>query len=401
MAKKVMELAVNAKNPILDFNFEELKEKAVAMTQQYANIVVTEDSYKAAKKDAKELAGMANAIDKKRKEVKKQMEAPIKEFEAKCKELQAVFVETQKLIEKQTDIYDDKRREEKTAKATEYINKALADFGVREEYHALVVMKPEYSNLTGTWKAVKEDIDEQVRAARSVQDEADLKVQVKEKVIASLQGTIDGVNNTIEQKLTIDMFMNDIDTAFQAEGIIDAEEIKAEIGKKIISRGLEVKDAEDRIRQQAESEAARKIMENDNAAMQQYTQMTQEYSELQNMTVDEGFTSVVDENISFNDVEPEGTDIPYIAPAPAEYEGFAPADSTCIFGAVPDETEQVTESVQPAVVQQNQDEPSWHMTFSIEGKFSALRSAGEEIKAVCAKYGINYVGVDQTQSYKM
>ena len=384
--ENTMELVVNSQNPVLQFNFDELKERAVAMTQQYANIVVTDDSYKAAKRDVKELAGLAKEIDNKRKEVKKQMEAPIKEFEAQCKELQGIFLETKELIEKQTDIYDEKRRQEKLQKAEEFRTKAISDYGIRPEYQELIVIKPEYSNLTGTQKQVKEDIEMQAKEARSQQDMADLKLQIKEKVISSAKGTLEGVNHTIQQKLTIDDFMADIDKIFEeAEGVIDAEVISAEIGRKIINRGLEIKDAEDAIRAQAEEDARIKFEREQQAS---YYQAVQTEGQVMDAVPDVQPSDIpLSEGYSY---EPVG-DEPVIESdndgSSSEAASFGTVQETPAFGTVP-----------PTV---NANEPKWHMTFSIEGPASQLKEIGEAIKVLCGQHGCTYTGVNKESCYKI
>ena len=72
---------------VLEFNFEDLKKALAERRELYRGLVVTEDGIKAAKQDRADLNKLREAIEAKRKEVKKACMAPYAEFEGRVKEL--------------------------------------------------------------------------------------------------------------------------------------------------------------------------------------------------------------------------------------------------------------------------------------------------------------------------
>ena len=71
----------------IDFNFEELKGQLAESLALYTGLVVTEDGIKGAKEDRAKLNKLREALENKRKEVKRECMAPYTDFEAKVKEL--------------------------------------------------------------------------------------------------------------------------------------------------------------------------------------------------------------------------------------------------------------------------------------------------------------------------
>ena len=71
----------------IDFNFEDLKTELGRSLSYYNGLVVTEDDIKSAKDDRAKLNKLREALENKRKEVKKECMAPYTDFENKVKEL--------------------------------------------------------------------------------------------------------------------------------------------------------------------------------------------------------------------------------------------------------------------------------------------------------------------------
>ena len=67
----------------IDFNFEELKGQLAESLALYTGLVVTEDGIKGAKEDRAKLNKLREALENKRKEVKRECMAPYTDFEAK------------------------------------------------------------------------------------------------------------------------------------------------------------------------------------------------------------------------------------------------------------------------------------------------------------------------------
>ncbi len=101
----------------IDFNFEQLKQGLSLALERYQGLVVTEDGIKAAKEDRAKLSKLREAIEAKRKEVKKQCMAPYTDFEAKVKELVGLIDQPIAAIDGQLNAYEERRRAEKYSAA--------------------------------------------------------------------------------------------------------------------------------------------------------------------------------------------------------------------------------------------------------------------------------------------
>ena len=100
---------------VLEFNYDTLKSALAARMDLYRGLVVTEDGIKAAKQDRADLNKLREAIDAKRKEVKKACLAPYNNFEARVKELTALVDAPIAAIDKQLQQYEEQRRATKRA----------------------------------------------------------------------------------------------------------------------------------------------------------------------------------------------------------------------------------------------------------------------------------------------
>ena len=98
---------------VIDFNFEEIKADLTEKLTHYNNLVVTEDSIIAAKGDKALLNKLKEAIDERRKSVKKLCLAPYEDFEKKCKELVSMIENPVKAIDTQIKAFDEIKQTEK------------------------------------------------------------------------------------------------------------------------------------------------------------------------------------------------------------------------------------------------------------------------------------------------
>ena len=118
----------------LEFNFEDLKSALAERMELYRGLVVTEDGIKAAKQDRADLNKLREAIEAKRKEVKKACMAPYTEFEGRVKELVQLVDAPIAAIDGQLKEYEEKRRADKRAE----IRFAIDYFTMRAEKYAVI-----------------------------------------------------------------------------------------------------------------------------------------------------------------------------------------------------------------------------------------------------------------------
>lgn len=140
----------------IEWNFEELKNEITVASEEYAVSVYTDDAIKAAKADRAKLNKFVDAMEAKRKELKKKVMVPYEQFEKEEKELVAIVQRAIDNIDTQVKDYERRQREEKTAKIREFYDDNIHDI---ERYLPFErVFKPEYANASMTMKSVKEDI---------------------------------------------------------------------------------------------------------------------------------------------------------------------------------------------------------------------------------------------------
>lgn len=94
-------------------NLEALKAELAPKLEKYNNLVVTEDSIKAAKDDKAALNKLKKAIDEQRISIKKQYLEPYNRLEEECKKLTALIDAPIQAIDKQIKAFDEVEKQEK------------------------------------------------------------------------------------------------------------------------------------------------------------------------------------------------------------------------------------------------------------------------------------------------
>lgn len=111
----------------IEWNHEEIKKEVAERVKHYSSLVYTEDQVKEAKADRAKLRKFVEALEAKRKEIKKQCLAPYEAFEKQMKEIIAVVNEPIALIDGQCQEFEDKRKAEKKEAIMAYWYTALEE----------------------------------------------------------------------------------------------------------------------------------------------------------------------------------------------------------------------------------------------------------------------------------
>lgn len=135
-------------------NLEALKAELAPKLEYYNNLVVTEDSIKAAKSDKANLNKLRTAIEDQRKAAKKQYLEPYSILEAQCKEVVALIDAPITAIDKQLKVFDEI---EKNEKFTE-LNAAFAEFNAPDWIDINDVLNPKWENKTQKVDALKTEM---------------------------------------------------------------------------------------------------------------------------------------------------------------------------------------------------------------------------------------------------
>ena len=157
----------------IDWNFEDLKAEIAQKSNEYMNLVYSDDQIKEAKKDRAALNKLISALEAKRKEIKKQVMIPYEDFEKKEKELVGIIRQAVDNIDSQIKGYEEGLRQEKLKKVKEIYKESIGDLDRTVPLER--ISKDSWLNASTTLKSIKEEI-----AAIYAKVDADLKVINKE-----------------------------------------------------------------------------------------------------------------------------------------------------------------------------------------------------------------------------
>lgn len=146
----------------ITWNHEEIKKEVAEKVQYYKNLVYTDDQIKEAKADRAQLNKFVQALDGKRKEIKKQCLAPYEDFEKKLKEITAIVNEPIQMIDQQVKGYEEKKRQEKLDAIKEYFETCEKPFEVKLE----MILDQKWLNSSVSMKTVKATVDSIIESFR-------------------------------------------------------------------------------------------------------------------------------------------------------------------------------------------------------------------------------------------
>lgn len=111
----------------IKFNNEEIKQELAVRLEKYNGLVYTNDSIKDAKTDRANLNKFKEAIETKRKEMKKQCLAPYEKFEAQIKEITAMIDKPILAIDTQVKNFEQIKKDEKLQGIKQFYTDKVAD----------------------------------------------------------------------------------------------------------------------------------------------------------------------------------------------------------------------------------------------------------------------------------
>ena len=258
-------------------NLAEIKADLLENLKSY-EIEVSIETLPEAKKMATDLNKLAGEIDKRRKDVKKELSAPVDVFNAQAVELAKLILDSREKILKQVAVFEDKQKAHCLKLLQSELDTLYLEYEVAKEFQTGNIEKLAIlSNLTDKAKLTKsaiEKVAEIVKADKAVQDMVESR-KTNLSAITERAGLLGGISDAL-----IMPFIRDPEAIYTAKlnQIIDTEikrqkateeRIKAEAERK-------AKEEADRIERETkarELEAAKQLAqaveiaaERDNAA---------------------------------------------------------------------------------------------------------------------------------------
>jgi hypothetical protein len=149
----------------IKFNFEELKKELSKRLEFYKGLTYGSDEIRTAKADRANLNKFKEAIETRRKEIKKAHMKPYEDFEKKIKELVKMVDEPIQLIDGQVKEFENKAKEEKRAKIQEIYEKSIGD--LKELLPLNKFWNDRWLNSTFSLKTIGEEILETITKVKN------------------------------------------------------------------------------------------------------------------------------------------------------------------------------------------------------------------------------------------
>lgn len=146
----------------VEFNAEELKTELSEKLTYYKNLVVTEDTIREAKSDRAKLSKLREAIDAKRKEVKKACLTPYDAFEVECKQITAMISEPIASIDEQIKVFDEQEATGKYNRLQEFFAETWNSMEIEFEIDFDKILNPKWKNKTMKEDTLFKEITERV-----------------------------------------------------------------------------------------------------------------------------------------------------------------------------------------------------------------------------------------------
>lgn len=168
----MQELALVINNPVeghwlqhIDWNKEEFEAKIEEATKDYADLAYTDDQIKQAKADRASLNKIKKAIEDRRKEVKRAVNAPYDTFEKEVKEVTAKLDSAIAQIDAQVKASEEKQKAEKKIQIESYFQSAVGDLIEKVRFDR--IFEQSWLNSTASMASVKQTIDAKLETIRN------------------------------------------------------------------------------------------------------------------------------------------------------------------------------------------------------------------------------------------
>ena len=181
-----LELKLSEFHPVpVSFNYQELKKEIAERTLPYKGLIVTEDAIATAKADLAKLRKLEKAIDDRRKDVKKEYNAPYMEFEAKIKDILSDIHEAEQNIDSQVKAFEKKVEDEKLSQIQKFFGLAFGELAKDIRFEK--VYNPKWLNKGYKMAEIEEEI---AAAANKLYADIEVVKGLKSSHEASLMKTL-------------------------------------------------------------------------------------------------------------------------------------------------------------------------------------------------------------------
>lgn len=218
------EIQLEKQLPVINMNFEEVKNSLQATINKYSGLVVTEEGLKDCKATQKELSKVKTTLDKYRLSVKKEMLVPVTEFENQCKELIGLVAAAETPIKQGILLFDNMKKQEKAEWAETILEETMFKYNLDDFYKLQIDISDITINLSNSKKSIQEEIEGKVKALATEQKQEE---ERKQNCIDVMKATLESAN----KGLTVPLEQQQFD--FLIEQGSDVTKIVKEINSRV------------------------------------------------------------------------------------------------------------------------------------------------------------------------
>ena len=146
----------------IGFNFDELKGELTKSLVHYRHMIVTEDTIQECKADLANLRKLRDALDTRRKDVKKQWNQPLTTFESQIKELVALIDEPVRVIDGQIKGFAEQERERKLGEIRAAYEEIFPG-SLKEIFPLDRILDQKWLNKSTTMKSIRAALEEKAK----------------------------------------------------------------------------------------------------------------------------------------------------------------------------------------------------------------------------------------------
>ncbi len=152
----LVQVVVNESAGTIEDNLDAVEQSIRERMQEYATVVITEDTVGDGKKLLADIRKEKKVLDDKRKEVKRRWLEPYEAFEKRIKAIEGCYASAEGEISAQLDIFEGQRREAKRQRIEEIYNEVKGEL---EEWVPLErIYDKRWENATCTDAKIREDM---------------------------------------------------------------------------------------------------------------------------------------------------------------------------------------------------------------------------------------------------
>ena len=193
-------------------NFAELKAKVQNFSNQYKDLVATDESLAGAKSAKAELNKLVKAIDTERKRIKKEYNEPYNDFKLNIDDLQTILKQTIGPISEQIANIETQQRNERANKVRELINEMAPEYGINPD---TIEIEHEWTNKTMSQTKLIRTLKDGFTALKHQQESLELNKKLVDEHCKTKGIDSSGWLSQIDQDTDIKQLLISIDRAVE------------------------------------------------------------------------------------------------------------------------------------------------------------------------------------------